>query len=224
MSAFRFWCRLLSLHSDDVGLGKAQAGCNHLSFDDHLPPLLPCVGLVAVISRLSDDDYLQSLPKCLGCVLGDGSERDDAVEDRREVLVLVGVPVEALAVDGQVKADDSAAVPGHPKYGVCGHVADDGGFVHEDAPRHEDGGTAVAVPPPVVPCSAVRLVVGVDDLLLDPSSSAHIHTLALSPCTDLRDVVPTASSTTVSAPAVSSATSCSFSLPPHFAAVLNVGL
>src|SRR4051794_16071526 len=220
--AFRFWCGLLALYSDDVGFGKAQAGCDHLGFDDHLPPLLPCLGFVGVIGHLSDDDYLESFPKSFSGVLGEGSERDDAVEDRREIVVLVGVPVEALAVDGHIKADDSAAVGRHPKYGVCRHVADDGGFVHGDAPRHDDGGTAVAVPPPVVPCSAVRLVVGVDDLLLDSSSSAHVHALAFSPCTDLRDVVAAASSATVSAPAVPA--SCSFSLPPHFAAVLNVGL
>src|SRR3954452_9356088 len=133
-SAFRFWCRLLALHSDDVGLGKAQAGCNDLGLDDHLPSLLSGVGLVAVIGRLSDDYDLQSLPKCLGRVLGDRPEGNDAMEDGGEAFVLVSFPVEAAAVDGKIEADDSPAVAGSAQYGVCRHVADDGGLVHADAP------------------------------------------------------------------------------------------
>src|SRR4051812_31337337 len=224
MSAFRFWCRLLSLHSDDVGLGKAQAGCNHLSFDDHLPPLLPGVGLVAVIGRLSDDDDLQSLPECLGGVFGDGTEGDDAVEDGREVLVLVGFPVEALAVDGEIKVDDSPAVAGLPKYGVCRHVADDGEFVHEVAPgwiEHGSGGTACCRTP--ASCSAVGLavclVVGVDDVLFDTTALAHVHALRLCPGADLWDVIPCASATP--APVASPWRWCSLTLnAPTF---LNVG-
>src|SRR3954453_10890356 len=117
-SAFRFWCWLLALHSDDVGLGKAQAGCDDLGLDDHLPSLFSGVGLVAVIGRLSDDDYLESFSKRLGGVLGDGSECDDAVEDGREIVVGVGFPVEAAAVNGKIEADESAAASGHPKYWI----------------------------------------------------------------------------------------------------------
>jgi hypothetical protein len=88
-----------------------------LCFHYYLPSLLPCFSLIAVIGRLSDDHDLQSLPECLGCVFGDGTEGNDAVKDGREVLVLVGFPVEALAVDGEIKADDSPAVAGLPEYG-----------------------------------------------------------------------------------------------------------
>jgi len=54
-----------------------------LRFHYYLPPLLSCVGLVAVIGRLSDDHDLQSFPECLGGVFGDGTEGNNAVEDGR---------------------------------------------------------------------------------------------------------------------------------------------
>jgi hypothetical protein len=89
---------LVALYPYNVCFHKPQAWCNDLCFKHHLSPLLPCFGFVAVIGQLSDDDHLQAFPKSFSGVLGDGSERDDAVEDRREIVVLVGVPVEAPAV------------------------------------------------------------------------------------------------------------------------------
>src|SRR3954447_9571827 len=74
-----------------------------------------------------------------------------SVEDGRQVLVGVGVPVEAPAVDGEVEADDSTAVAGPAQCGVCGQVADDGELVHEDAPgAWRRGRERAAVPPPGV--------------------------------------------------------------------------
>jgi hypothetical protein len=84
-----------------------------------------------------------------GGIRGDGSEGDDAVEDRRKIVVLVDVPVEAPAVHRYVEAGDSPAAGRHPKYRVCSYVANDGDLVHEDAfySVRDDGGTAVSRTP-----------------------------------------------------------------------------
>jgi hypothetical protein len=101
---------LVTLYSDHVRLSKPQAGCNHLCFKDYLPPLLPRFCLVAVIGHLSDRYDFQSLSQGLSGILGDWSKGHNAVKDRRQIVVLVGLPVEAPAVDGNIKADDSPAV------------------------------------------------------------------------------------------------------------------
>src|SRR5688572_3864300 len=56
--------------------------------------------------------------------------------------------------------------------------------------RHGNGGIAEAIPPPLVVPLAVRRVVGLDDLLLDPTTGVDLHALCLSPRADLRDVIP----------------------------------
>src|SRR3954451_21188109 len=48
---------------------------------------------------------------------------------------------------------------------------------------------------------AVCRVVGVEDLLLDPASSVDLHPLGLSPCSDLRDVITGAGTSSTSRPA-----------------------
>jgi hypothetical protein len=64
----------------------------------------------------------------------------------------------------------------------------------------------------------VRLVVGVDDLFLDPAASVYVHALGLGPGADLRDVIPSAAAT--SAPAVSP--TCWRGLSLNTAAFLDV--
>src|SRR3954466_15925871 len=220
--AFRLGSSLLTLYSYDVRLGKPQARCNHLCLNDHLSPFLPCLCLVAVIGHLSDNNHLEALPKRLCGVLSNRSKRHNPVEDRREIVVLVGVPVEAPAVDGHIKADDSAAASGLPKCWISCEVADDGDLVHNYLQTEEQGHSLRPYPRCLMRCwLLVCLVVGVDDFLLDASSSAHLVAVGLSPCTDLRDVVPAVSSAT-SPPAVSSAASCR-RLSFNFTAVLNVG-
>src|SRR3954465_7831033 len=82
--AFGFWCRLLALHSDDVGLGKAQAGCNHLGLDDHLPPLLSGGGL----------DVLERRPEVRA---SDGSVGELQMSLHKAVYQTVDVPYRKVA-------------------------------------------------------------------------------------------------------------------------------
>src|SRR4051812_28754560 len=128
--AFRLGSSLLTLYSYDVRLGKPQARCNHLCLNDHLSPFLPRLCLVAVIGHLSDNNHLQALPKRLCGVFSDRSERDDTVKDGREIVILVGFPVEAPAVDCDIKAHDSSPVGRLAKDWISCHVADDGDLVH----------------------------------------------------------------------------------------------
>src|SRR3954466_4007386 len=58
-------------------------------------------------------------------------------------------------------------------------------------PRQSDGGTASRRTPTTSrdACLLVRLVVLVDDLLLDATPRAHVQAVGLSPLADLTDVV-----------------------------------
>src|SRR4051812_36951057 len=81
---------------------EPQTHSDDLRLEDDLPSSIPIL-LVAVISKLTDDNDLVPLLDTVRGMLCQRPEGNDPVEDRREVLVLAGVAIEASAIDSHVE-------------------------------------------------------------------------------------------------------------------------